>query len=292
MTLQSSGQISFTNITTEFGTASPTSLSKYYGLDAGIPSSGQIKFSDFYGKVINATRTINATQNYNARNDFTNASIVGGLKTASTVYSNNLSVKYYLTVNGIIGSNSTSSTAFDTGTFPAGSSLYLTNNSYIVGAGGNGGNANDGVGGDGGTALTLNLTTYITNNGTIAGGGGGGGGGSGSSFTQCVQVGCCQQQCYTASTDGGGGGGGAGSNAGSGGSGANGGSAGTLTSGGGGGGGGYANNGPVTVYGSPGAGGGNLGQNGGGNGGTRGYYIVNNTFATWLVEGTREGRIG
>lgn len=291
MTIKSSGPLSFTEITNEFGVAAPTSLSNYYGLDEGIPSSGQIKFSDFYGKTLNATRTLGVSQNVNAYTDFTNATIVG-YKSVATVISTNQAVKYYITTNGTIGSNSTSSTAFDTGTWPSGTKLYLTNNGYIVGAGGNGGNANDGGGSPGGSALTLQVTTFITNNGTIGGGGGGGGGGSGGSFTQCVQTGCCQQQCYTANASGGGGGGGAGSIVGSGGGGANGGSPGTLTTGGPGGGGGFSQNGPASASGSPGGAGGSLGQSGGGNGGSGGNYIVNNSYATWLVEGSRLGGVG
>ena len=65
---KSSGQaISFSDIKNEFGTASKTgggeSLGKYrvsqragsltLPLDTGIPSSGEIKFSDFYGKRLN-----------------------------------------------------------------------------------------------------------------------------------------------------------------------------------------------------------------------------------------------
>ena len=292
MTIKSSGSLSFTDITNEFGVASPVCMSNYYGLDEGIPNSGEIKFSDFYGKTINATRTIAASQNFNARSDFTNATIVGGYKSASTVFSNNQAVKYYIISNGIVGSVDTSSTAFDTGSWPSGTKIYLTNNNYIVGAGGAGGNANGGGGGNGGPALTLNVTTFITNNGTIAGGGGGGGAGSGNCFTQCYQTGCCSQQCDTACADGGGGGGGAGSVAGSGGSGANSGSSGSLTSGGSGGGGGYSRNGRADASGSSGASGGNLGQNGGGNGGSAGNYIVNNNYATWVVEGTRLGGVG
>jgi hypothetical protein len=295
MTIKSSGAISFTDIVNEFGDAGTKSISNYYGLDAGIPNSGAIKFSDFYGKVINARRTIGASTNYNARSDLSNASIIGAYKSIATVVSNNLPVKLYITVNGLISASNTSTTAFDTGNFPAGSSIYLTNNNYIAGAGGNGGNANSGGGGNGGPALTLRLTTYITNNGTIGGGGGGGGAGGGGCFTQCQQVGCCEQRCYEACADGGGGGGGAGSAAGSGGSGANGGATGDLTTGGSGGGGGYSRNGPASASGSSGANGGNLGQNGGdssGGGGSAGNYIVNNGFATWLVTGSRLGGVG
>ena len=295
MTIKSSGAISFTNITDEFGVAGTRSMSNYYGLDAGIPNSGPIKFSDFYGKIINATRTIGESTNYNAYNDLSNASIVRAYKSIATVVSSNSPVKLYITVNGIISASDTLTTAFNTGSFPAGSSLYLTNNNYIVGAGGNGGNANGGGGSNGGPALTLNLTTFITNNGTIGGGGGGGGAGGGGCFTQCQQVGCCEQRCYTACADGGGGGGGAGSVAGSGGSGANGGTSGTLTTAGSGGSGGFSENGAASASGSAGASGGNLGENGGGSsgsGGTAGNYIVNNAFATWLVTGTRLGGVG
>lgn len=294
MTIKSSGSLSFTEITNEFGVASPVSMSNYYGLDEGIPSSGQIKFSDFYGKMINATRILGESQNFNARTDFTNATIVGGFKSAATVFSNNQSIKYYITVNGIIGSSDTSSTAFDTGSWPSGTKIYLTNNNYIVGAGGRGGDANNGQGGVGGPALTLQVTTLITNNGTIGGGGGGGDAGGSVRNDRCQQTGCCQQQCWTVIANGGGGGGGAGSVAGGGGSGGSGGSSGTLTTGGSGGAGEFRQDGLASANGGRGGDGGNLGQQGGagGNGGAAGgNYIVNNNYATWLVTGTRLGGV-
>lgn len=292
MTIKSSGSLSFTEITNEFGSASSISLSKYYGLDEGIPNSGPIKFSDFYGKIINATRTIGTTQNFNARSDFTNATIVGGYKSTATVNSNNQAVKYYITSNGIVGSNSTGSTAFDTGSFPSGSTIYLVNNNYIVGAGGNGGNANNGQGEVGGPALTLRLVTFITNNGTIGGGGGGGKAGGSVRNDRCQQTGCCQQQCWTVIANGGGGGGGAGSIAGSGGSGGSGGLNGSLTTGGGGGNGEYRQDGLASATGGSGGAGGDLGQQGGNGGASGGNYIVNSGFATWLVTGTRLGGVG
>ena len=49
MTLQSSGSISLQNIATEFGGSAPHNISEYYGAAAGIPSSGTISFSNFYG---------------------------------------------------------------------------------------------------------------------------------------------------------------------------------------------------------------------------------------------------
>ena len=49
MALQTSGAISLQNVAAEFGGAVPHSLSEYYGVDSGIPSSGQISLSNFYG---------------------------------------------------------------------------------------------------------------------------------------------------------------------------------------------------------------------------------------------------
>ena len=65
MTITSSGSpLSFSEIETEFGAQSPRSLGSYRhsqtvngltfnGIDTGIPTSGTIKFSDFYGKSLN-----------------------------------------------------------------------------------------------------------------------------------------------------------------------------------------------------------------------------------------------
>ena len=50
MTLQASGAISFTDIQTEFGDVNPISLSEYYALATGLPSSGAISLNAFYGK--------------------------------------------------------------------------------------------------------------------------------------------------------------------------------------------------------------------------------------------------
>ena len=49
MGLQSSGSISLSNIAGEFGGSTPHSLSEYHDAASGIPASGQISFSNFYG---------------------------------------------------------------------------------------------------------------------------------------------------------------------------------------------------------------------------------------------------
>lgn len=204
-----------------------------------------------------------------------------------------------VTINSgvVVGSSSTSTYAFDTGTgFPSGSTLTLINGGFIVGAGGQGGNGggypgygNASAGAGGGPALRAQVALTITNNGTIGGGGGGGGGNSPTASWLGDYCG------------GPGGGGGAGSVAGGGSSGgttpfggaynAPGGSAGGLSSGGAPG--SYVDQ--CTGYGVAGGRGGNLGQSGNGGsgagGGTAGSAIVGNSNITWTVTGTRLGAL-
>jgi len=58
MALQTSGAISLLNIANEFGGSAPHSLSEYYGAASGIPSSGTISFSQFYGTSNIVTHTL------------------------------------------------------------------------------------------------------------------------------------------------------------------------------------------------------------------------------------------
>ena len=50
MALPSSGPMSLYFVFTEFGGAMPHSLNEYYGVAPGVPASGTISLSDFYGK--------------------------------------------------------------------------------------------------------------------------------------------------------------------------------------------------------------------------------------------------
>lgn len=50
MTLQASGPISLANVQTEYGGANPIAISEYYGVPGGLPASGTISLSNFYGK--------------------------------------------------------------------------------------------------------------------------------------------------------------------------------------------------------------------------------------------------
>lgn len=88
----------------------------------------------------------------------------------------------------VIGSETTSAPAFDTGTWPVGSTCVMHiegSQSQIDGRGGDGGRGGDAPsgllptnGGDGGPALLVQVNTYLFSHGKIRGGGGGGAGSS------------------------------------------------------------------------------------------------------------------
>jgi hypothetical protein len=95
-----------------------------------------------------------------------------------------LTINAGVELGGPIGA-SAQAYAMTTAGFPAGSSLSIINNGYILGRGGLGGRGEEGLGGsmtpgeDGSGAINLGLNTTITNgSGFIFGGGGGGGGGA------------------------------------------------------------------------------------------------------------------
>ncbi|KWA84285.1 hypothetical protein WL29_23295 [Burkholderia ubonensis] len=85
-----------------------------------------------------------------------------------------------------VGSPSTGSYAFDTGSgFPAGTTLKLTNSGTVVGQGGDGGSYGAG-GGSGGPAMHIQYPITVANYGTIAGGGGGGAGSNRATITNVL----------------------------------------------------------------------------------------------------------
>lgn len=234
----------------------------------------------------NFTPTISAdTLNYNLRA----AAVAAGWNQADPLNAT-------VTINpGVyVGSSTTSGYGFDTGvTFPAGTTLAVINNGFIVGCGGNGGDSLNGVaaGSPGGPAFRAQAAVTVTNNGTIGGGGGGGGGGGrGLVYSGVIVV-----------RGGGGGGGGCGLNGGAGGAGGNGGgngTAGSKTAAGAGGNGASpagagGNGGGLGSAGSPGSPGKDLegGSIAGGAGGAAGAAVVGNSNITWAATGTRLGAI-
>ena len=221
MALQSSGQISFSQIADEFGVPSGNRLGSYrvvesvgslsnLPLDSGIPQSGQIRFTDFYSKRLNIVVDcysgstefrVNARAKYNNNN----LRVIGGFRGAPGSGSGK---KIFINVNKTFGSasGSVSNVALRTGSWESGTTLQLDigSSGQIFGAGGQGGNANGGAGGNGTSALGIEYSgATLINNGYIqCGYGGGGAGGNAANDPDKNQ--------QDAGSSGGGGGGGAG----------------------------------------------------------------------------------
>ena len=207
MALQGSGQISFSQIQSEFGLPPGRNLGAYrvsetYGamsnlpIDTGVPQSGQIKFSDFYSKQLNVVvnyydgsneRRVLARNRYNNGPGNGRVSVIGGYRGKP---SNSSGTRVILHVNKRLGSEYDGSRgmkcALRTGYWEGGTNLdvYIGSNGACIGAagaGGQGGNRNRGSsnGKRGSSGLGVQYPIDLWNYGFLAGGGGGGGGGRG-----------------------------------------------------------------------------------------------------------------
>ena len=304
MALQGSGQISFSQIENEFGQNGERSLGDYrtsqsvgelsnLPLDSGIPTSGQIKFSDFYSKRLNIVVDMHSGGDEfrkSAKNDKwnnNNLTVIGGFRSKKEDGS-----KIIVHVNKKFGSDKSSvnNCAVRTGSWDSSSTIQVDvgGEGQILGAGGDGGQGGVclGTGSPGGTGTSglgvdhNGVTVNVLSGGIIRAGFGGGGGGGGGRQTD---------KGSDRRASGGGGGGGAGFPAGNGGQPGNGcangssGSSGNETTAGDGGGGGNNGN---QAYGAGGGEGGQFGeaangggsaQAGGGSGGGDGAAIRRNS---------------
>lgn len=171
MALPGSGPMSLAQLQTEFGGSNPVSLSEYYrggayvtANNTGVPVSGQVSLSQFYGAVRQFAFTIST--NYSTPQNLRDLALAAGWNGSDFLLATN---------SAILSSNSTATAALTiSGSFPNGVSFI--NNSYILGMGGRGGDTTS-VGSAGGPALLVASAATVTNNGTLAGGGGGGGAG-------------------------------------------------------------------------------------------------------------------
>lgn len=313
MTIKASGTpLSFTEIQDEFGLPPGRNIGAYrvsqtvgslanLPLDAGIPQSGVIAFSNFYGKQLNMVVLFNGYfQRINAREYYNNNDRVTVIGRFIGRPANSSGKKVFVNITGAgIGGYVYSErngdarvVAFRTGGWNDGTNLQvdIAGDGAIYGAGGNGGSANGGSGGSANSAIGIDYPTTFVNRGYVqCGYGGGGAGGSGADDPDKNQ----QDAGYS----GGGGGGGAGAPAGNGGpstgsgvwgfgNAGGGGNGGTLTTGGAGGGGGTNRNGDGGAGGGGaggqpgrdpqggGSGSGNQGGNPGGSGGSNGYAVI------------------
>ncbi len=167
-------------------------------LDDGVPTSGEIKFSDFYGKKLNIVVNCFSTDANNggaeeervdAKTDKWNNNkivVVGGFKSKKENGS-----KIIIHVNKKICSDKVNINrcALKTGSWPASSTVQVDvgSSAQLLGSGGNGGtgatgNSAGGAGGDGTSGLGIeanNCTVNVVSGGIIRAGFGGGGGGGG-----------------------------------------------------------------------------------------------------------------
>ena len=297
MAIKNSGSsLSFSEIEAEFGQNGGRTLGSYrltqnvgslsnLPLDSGIPTSGTIKFSDFYSKKLNVVVDCHSggrEDRKSAKNDKWNnnaVTVIGGFRSKKEGGS-----KIIINVNKKFCSDKSATTncALRTGSWDATSTVQvdLGSSANVLGGGGDGGRGADGInnngqpGGDGTSALGIEVNNCVVNiasGGILRAGFGGGGGGGGGRQTD---------KRRDRRAGGGGGGGGAGCPAGAGGQGGdtgggfgsgpgNPGSAGTESTGGGGGSGGNNGN---QAGGQPGGSGGQASSNAGsgGNGNTSG----------------------
>ena len=210
------GSISFSEIKNEFGDSNGSTagislgnyrVSESYGemsnmpLDEGMPQSGAIGMSDFYGKKLNIVVNYysggtehlpeNGKQRYK-KQGHPQSECVGEFKAPPQQTTGS---KVWIHVNKTIGSSGAQQSqdvcAFKTGNWQGNTDLrvHVGNEGYIRGKGGTGGSGGDGgsetgqTGSPGSSAIGIqysNGTTILTSgNGAIAAGGGGGGGGGG-----------------------------------------------------------------------------------------------------------------
>ena len=286
MTIKSSGSsLSFSEIETEFGANGSRSLGGYrltqnvgslsnLPLDNGIPTSGQIKFSDFYSKQLNVVVDCHSggrEDRKSARNDKWNnnaVTVIGGFRSKKESGS-----KIIINVNKKFCSNKDQQNrcALRTGSWDGSATVQVDigGSAQILGSGGDGGkgadginnNGNPGASGTSGLGIEQNNVVVNISSGAVLragfGGGGGGGGGRQTDKRRDRRAG------------GGGGGGGAGCPAGSGGNG------GSTGGGFGSGSGQPGGSGTETTGGGGGGGGNNAGQAGGASGGSGGQASGN-----------------
>ena len=203
MTIKSSGNpLAFSEIENEFGANGTRSLGSYrltqsvgtlsnLPLDTGIPTSGQIKFSDFYGKQLNIVVDCHSggrEDRITAKNDKwnnNNLTVIGGFRSKKEGGS-----KIYINVNKKFCSdkNNVNNCALKTGSWDSTATVQvdLGSNAKVFGAGGDGGSGAQGInnsGSPGGTGTsglgidTNNVTVNIASGAIIRAGFGGGGGG-------------------------------------------------------------------------------------------------------------------
>ena len=205
MAIKSSGNsLAFSEIEAEFGQNGGRSLGGYrltqnvgslsnLPLDSGIPTSGQIKFSDFYGKRLNVVVDCHSgsrEDRKSAKGDKWNnnaVTVIGGFRSKKESGS-----KIIINVNKKFCSDKSNqiNCALKTGSWDSTATVQVDvgSSGQVLGAGGDGGKGADGInnngngGGNGTSGLGIehnNVVVNIASGGILRAGFGGGGGGGG-----------------------------------------------------------------------------------------------------------------
>lgn len=207
MTLHTNGPMSLSDLNIELGrpATAQISLNEQPIRDMFGVSSGAMSLNVAYGKTKVTVITLSdVTTNY-----VLNPSKVPGYVAGIA--------RVELVVNNVLGSVSSGSYALEVNGFTSGDFVKITNNSYIVGRGG------DANGGVGGPAIRVQYPVTFINNGVIGGGGNGGSAGANASgiatstYHPADKFNAAYYSYTYAYAYGGGGGGGAGYNPGAGG---------------------------------------------------------------------------
>lgn len=231
MALPASGSISFSQISNEFGLPSGRNLGAYrisqsvgtlsnLPLDTGIPQSGTIAFSNFFGKRLNIVVDLFSipedTFRRTARNRYNNnaVTVIGGFKGKPSSGSGS---RVIINLNKTVGSatGNINNVALRTGSWENNTNLELEigTGGRLFGAGGNGGNGASSGGSPtegifGTSALGIDYPTIVRNRGYIQAGGGGGGGSADAKENRRSRTIATRRRSDTAWGGNGGGGGG------------------------------------------------------------------------------------
>ena len=160
MALPASGQITANQISDEFGRNSGSQMSlggyrltqsvgtlSFNGIDSGVPTSGEIKFSDFYNKRLNVVVDFHSggqeiRQNAKSRYNNNSVTVIGGFRGRKEAGS-----KILIHVNKTIGSakGNQANVALRTGTWQSDVvlSVDVGSSGRLYGAGGDGGKGAD-----------------------------------------------------------------------------------------------------------------------------------------------------
>lgn len=184
MALQSSGAISLANIAAEFGGSAPHSLSEYYGAAAGVPSSGTISFSQFYGTTAETVLGSNASQitvsNYiSSGGTFRIPSNVWVYSTSNSTPALTINIPCTVVIQGkVIGQGGVGGRYYAIGPTVGGPAINVTSSGVTIQVASGGFIAGGGGGGNHGRDHS-NPSDYNSGGGGGAGGGNGGIGGNG-----------------------------------------------------------------------------------------------------------------